>query len=59
MSLNIRLMVLLHDIMKLSHTGQMMLQERSGVARRTTAAFPVLSFGLGLFIVGSLVSLVI
>jgi hypothetical protein len=54
MSLNIRLMVLLHGIMKLSHTGQMMLQGLSGVARRNTAAFPVLSFGLGLFIVGSL-----
>ena len=54
MALNIRLVGLLHGILMLSYAGKMMLQGRSGVARRTSAAFPVLFLGLGLFAVGAI-----
>lgn len=52
MRLNIRLVGLLHGILMLSMAGKLMLQTRHGVARRSSAAFPVMFLGLSLFIIG-------
>lgn len=54
MRLNIRLVGLLHGILMLSFAGKMLLQTRHGVARRTSAAFPVMFLGLSLFLIGSI-----
>ncbi len=54
MRLNIRLVGLLHGILMLSFAGKMLLQTRSGVARRSSAAFPVMFLGLSFFLIGSI-----
>lgn len=52
MRLNVRLVGILHGILMLSFAGKMLLQTRHGVARRTSAAFPVMFLGLSLFLIG-------
>lgn len=52
MRLNVRLVGILHGILMLSFAGKMLLQTRHGVARRSSAAFPVMFLGLSLFLIG-------
>ena len=52
MKLNIRLVGVLHGILMLSVVGRIMLETRTGVARRSSRAFPVMFFGLSLFLIG-------
>ncbi len=52
MRLNIRLVGVLHGILMLSVIGRLLLESRPGVARRSSASFPVMFFGMSLFVIG-------
>lgn len=52
MRLNIRLVGVLHGILMLSVVGRVLLESRPGLARKSSSSFPVMFFGLSLFLIG-------
>jgi Zn-dependent protease with chaperone function len=52
MRLNIRLVGVLHGLLMLAIVGRLMLEAKPGVARRSSAAFPVMFLGMSLFLIG-------